>query len=153
MKGITIIKLTISLIITLFTGFAGSLITTPSIPTWYASLTKPFFSPPNAVFGPVWTLLYIFMGISLFIIWQKRYYRGFVLFGLQLLCNFCWSVLFFGMHLIPAAFVDIVLLLGFIISYAVVVWKVSRTASALFFPYIAWVSFASILNAAYWYLN
>jgi translocator protein len=153
MKGLAVVKLMVSLVITLLSGFAGSLITTPSIPIWYASLAKPFFSPPNVVFGPVWTFLYILMGISLFIIWQKRYYRGFVFFGVQLLLNFCWSVLFFGMHMIPAAFADIILLLGVIILYAVVSWKVSRAASVLFFPYIAWVAFATILNGAFWYLN
>jgi translocator protein len=153
MKGITFVKMTISLLLTIFTGFVGSLITTPEIPVWYASLNKPFFSPPNAVFGPVWTIIYICMGISLFIIWQKKYYRGFVLFGIQLLLNFSWSVLFFGMHDVSGAFIDILLLLCVIIIYAVVVWKVNRSASALFFPYIAWVSFAAVLNGAYLYLN
>jgi translocator protein len=153
MKISAIVKCVIALTITLLTGFAGSLITTPEIPVWYASLNKPFFSPPNAVFGPVWTFLYICMGISLFIIWQKRYYRGFVLFGIQLLLNFCWLALFFGMHQMAGAFADIVLLLGVIIAYAAVVWKVDRTASILFFPYILWVSFAAALNAAYVWLN
>lgn len=144
--------LTLSIIFCLLVGFAGSLATTPSIPTWYATLNKPFFSPPNWLFGPVWTLLYIFMGISLYLIWSKPQKLK-TIFFIQLFLNFLWSFIFFGLRQPFLAFLEIIILWYFIFSYIRQALPVSRLAAYLFYPYLAWVSFASILNLAIVLLN
>ena len=153
MKLSVIISFVIALAVPLAAGFAGSLVTMPSIPGWYATLQKPWFSPPAALFGPVWTTLYVLMGISLFIVWRKRFTRGLILFAMQLVLNFLWTVIFFGAHSITGAFAEIIVLFIIIVVYSISVWKVSRAASVLFLPYIAWVAFASVLPGAYMYLN
>ena len=146
------LKLILSILFCLFVGFAGSLATTPSIPTWYATLNKPFFSPPNWLFGPVWTLLYIFMGISLYLIWSKPKKLK-IIFFTQLFLNFLWSLIFFGLHQPLLAFLEIIALWYFIFFYIRQALLVSRLAAYLFYPYLAWVSFASILNLAVALLN
>jgi len=158
MKKSDILKLIVSLIICQLAGFVGSLFTTPSIPIWYASLEKPSFNPPNWVFSPVWISLFVLMGISLFLVWQKTlHYPGvssaLFWFGIQLFLNMLWSVLFFGLKSPFFAFVGIIFLWVAIFLTLVKSFKVSRLAGVLFVPYICWVSFAAVLNFSIWNLN
>lgn len=139
-------------------GLAGSLITFDAIPSWYAALEKPSFAPPNWLFGPVWTLLYAFMGTAAFILWRKRHHfthaaRGLRWYWIQLALNGIWTPIFFGLKRIDIALIVIVLL-AFAIGKTM--WearKVSVWAVALLLPYLAWVVFASALNFALWRLN
>lgn len=138
-------------------GAVGALFTAPSIPGWYAGLAKPSFNPPNQVFGPVWTLLYLLMGVSLYLVWRKprgRERSGAVRwFFIQLALNVLWSILFFGLHSPWAAFADILLLWAAILAFMLSSWRISRTSSALMVPYLLWVSFAAVLNLAIALLN
>jgi len=158
MKKSDILKLIVSLIICQLAGFVGSLFTTPSIPIWYASLEKPSFNPPNWVFSPVWISLFVLMGISLFLVWQKTlHYPGvssaLFWFGIQLFLNMLWSVLFFGLKSPFFAFVGIIFLWVAIFLTLIKSFKVSRLAGVLLVPYICWVSFAAVLNFSIWNLN
>lgn len=157
-KSTSITKLIISLGICLFAGFLGSVFTTPAIPTWYATLIKPSFSPPNWVFFPVWTTLYIMMGISLFLIWQKgsqdsQVKTAFLLFGIQLVFNVLWSVAFFWLKSPFFGLIVISILWIFILLMILNFMKLSRYAGLLLIPYIIWVSFAAVLNFEIWILN
>jgi len=148
----------LSIGICLVAGGLGTIFTISSIPTWYAFLNKPFFSPPNYLFGPVWTILYILMGVSLALIWQKGIKKRTVrdamfLFGIQLLLNALWSPVFFGVRNLFLALIIIVLMWIFILKTILAFAKIDKTASYLLYPYIAWVSFATILNFSVWFLN
>lgn len=140
-------------------GILGSIFTFSQIPTWYQTLNKPFFSPPNFVFGPVWTLLYFLMGISLYLVWGKKAKegdqknKGLKYFYLQLGLNALWSIVFFGAHQLLLSFIVILALWWFILQTIKTFDKVSQTASYLLYPYLAWVSFASILNLSIVILN
>ncbi len=139
-------------------GIVGSLATFSAIPTWYATLVKPTFAPPNWLFGPVWTLLYAMMGIALYLVWQKGLEKpdvkkGMALFGVQLVLNVLWSLLFFGLHNPALALLDIVLLAAMIAATAAQFKKVSTAAALLLVPYLAWVVFAAALNFGIWQLN
>jgi tryptophan-rich sensory protein len=132
----------------------GGLVTTPSIPNWYAGLAKPSWTPPGWVFGPVWSVLYLGMAVAAWSVWR----RGdaavpMTIFGVQLVFNAAWSWLFFGLHSPGAAFVDVVLLWTAIVATTVAFWRRSTPAAVLFVPYLAWVSFAAVLNFAIWRLN
>jgi tryptophan-rich sensory protein len=132
----------------------GSLVTTPSIPHWYAALAKPSWTPPSWVFGPVWSALYLSMAVAAWLVWRQGDAAvPMTMFGIQLLFNAAWSWLFFGLHDPCAAFVDIVLLWMAIIATTVAFWRHSTLAAILFVPYLAWVSFAAVLNFAVWRLN
>lgn len=148
-------KLIISLLIPLIIGFFGSVFTMNSVSTWYAELNKPFFNPPGWIFAPVWTLLYIMIGISIYLTWtsKENKKKTFIVFGVQLFLNFIWSILFFGNHLIGLAFADIFLLWIAIIFNIYFCYKISKKSAYLLIPYLLWVSFASILNLAIWILN
>ncbi len=139
-------------------GLAGTPFTTANIPTWYAHLTKPFFAPPNWVFGPVWTTLYALMGISLFLIWKKGHKKPQVkqalkAFYAQLFFNFLWSILFFGLRSPILGLVGIFVLASTIVLSIKLFFPLSKTAAYLLLPYIAWVSFATLLNAGIFFLN
>lgn len=138
-------------------GAVGSLFTVSQIPVWYSDLIKPPFNPPSWVFGPVWTTLYILMGLSLFIIWEKTDSPGskkaILVFLLQLSLNSLWSLLFFGMHNPSLAFVEIVVLWLSILWTIIEFKKISKPAAWLLVPYLAWVTFASYLNLAVAILN
>ncbi len=125
--------------------------------TWYNTLNKPFFSPPNWVFGPVWTVLYILIAISGFVIWRKKTKvkknKALKLFGIQLILNLIWSPIFFGAHQILLAFIVIIFMLYFIYKTINAFFKIDKTAVYLLYPYLAWVSFATILNLSVWLLN
>jgi len=145
-----IVKLIILVLISEGVGVLGSIFTFSAIPTWYAGLNKPFFSPPNFVFGPVWTTLYFLMGLSLFLVLEQKLKKDkqkiVFLFSAQLLLNFTWSIIFFGAQNPALAFVNIIALW---LSIAILIykfWPHSRLASLLLVPYLAWVSFASLLN-------
>lgn len=148
-------KLTVSIAIPLLAGAIGSVFTAKSVSTWYATLAKPAINPPNWLFGPVWTALYIMMGIALYIVWEaKREKRkAFTLFGTQLALNAFWSILFFGMRQPFYAFIEIIALWAAILMTIISFYKVKRTAAYLLLPYILWVSYAAVLNYFLFALN
>lgn len=152
-----ITKLILLIVICEGVGIAGSIFTISQIPTWYATLNKPFFSPPNFIFGPVWTALYALMGISLFLILEKKLNKEkntiIFIFFVQLFLNFLWSLIFFGFHSPFYAFIDIVLLWFCIALLIYNFWKFSKQASILLIPYFLWVSFALVLNLSIVLLN
>jgi len=158
MKKVKIIPLFQSLGVCLLAGFVGSLFTFESIPTWYATLNKPFFNPPNWIFGPVWTLLYIMMGVSLYLVWtantkKAEKQQGMKNFIIQLALNAIWSIVFFGMHSPFLALLVIVVLWIMIFQTIKYFRQISKTAAWLLIPYLAWVSFASLLNLSIMLLN
>lgn len=139
-------------------GGIGSLATFSAIPTWYATLVKPAFSPPNFVFGPVWTLLYTLMGISAYLIWHqfgfgKKARAYWIAYWTQLVLNTLWSLIFFGLHWTLFAFVEIVIMWWFILRTIRAGSKLNPVSSYLLYPYLAWVSFASLLNLSIYLLN
>jgi translocator protein len=132
----------------------GGLATTPNIPHWYANLTKPSWTPPSWIFGPVWSVLYLSMAIAARLVWrQGRATIPMVLFGVQLFFNAAWSWLFFRLHSPGAALIDVVLLWAAIVATTAVFWLRSAWGGVLFLPYLFWVSFATVLNFAIWRLN
>lgn len=153
-----IIQSIVSILGCLSVGIAGALFTTPAIPTWYNTLSKPLFSPPAWVFGPVWTILYIMMGVSLFLVWTKKdggdtKQKALYIFFAQLLLNAIWSPIFFGLQSPFLGLMIIVLLWATIIININIFSKVSKAAALLLVPYFLWVSFATVLNFALWQLN
>lgn len=134
--------------IPLIIGFLGSFFTMNSVSGWYQTLIKPSFNPPSWIFGPVWTVLYILMGISLYLILtrQKKNKLPLAIFSAQLFFNGIWSFLFFGMHNPLLALIDILVMWVLIVITIVVFHKISKLASYLLIPYIMWVSFATVLN-------
>ena len=149
-------KLIFSIFICLFAGFIGSFFTSPTIPTWYATLQKPTFAPPNWVFFPVWTALFIMMGISLFLVWQKedkKVKTALIIFAGQLVLNALWSVAFFGFRSPLLGLMEIIILWIAILATILSFKNVSRTAAYLLIPYILWVSFAAFVNFSIWRLN
>ena len=124
---------------------------------WYVSLVKPSWNPPNAIFGPVWSVLYVLMGVAAWLVWKKAGFSGagiaLILFVVQLALNALWSYLFFGLHRPDMAFIDIVALWVAIVAVAALFWRVDRLAGGLLVPYAAWVTFASYLNFVLWRLN
>ena len=151
-----IIKLIISIVICQLAGIIGSFFTSPSIPTWYASLNKPPFNPPNWIFAPVWITLFLLMGISLYIIWSSKTdfkKTAIIFFGVQLLLNTLWSIIFFGFQAPFFAFIEIILLWFAILITIIVFYRISKPASYLLIPYILWVSFAAVLNFFIFMLN
>jgi len=139
-------------------GSTGSLVTMPAIPTWYANLIKPSFNPPNWVFGPVWTLLFILMGIASYLVWKSGtgkpgVNRALLAYGLQFALNILWSSAFFGVRS-PGLGLFTIIILWIAIAVTIIrFWRVNHLAGLLLAPYIAWVSFASILNTSIYLLN
>ena len=151
-------KLFISLAITLLVGVVAALFTATGVNGWYAVANKPSFNPPNWVFAPVWTALYMMMGIALWLVWKKDGVKtgrrtALILFVIQLLLNFAWSFIFFYAHQPGWAFAEILLM--WVAIMLTIIWfgKVSPAAAWLLVPYIWWVSFASLLNFYIWKLN
>lgn len=153
-----ILMLTISILLCQGAGFVGSLFTRPAIPTWYVNLKKPPFTPPDWLFSPVWIMLFSLMGISLFLIWrrglaERKVRESLVVFGLQMIFNILWSILFFGLRSPLAGLIDIAFLwiaIAFTILYCS---RISKTSGVLLVPYLAWVSLAVVLNVSIWRLN
>ena len=135
----------------------GGAVTTPKIGNWYSTLAKPSWNPPSWVFGPVWSALYFSMAIAAWLVWRQGGCSGatvpLTLFGVQLILNVLWSCLFFGLRSPGLAFLDVLLLWAAIAATMVMFWQRSMIAGILFVPYLAWVSFASVLNFVIWRLN
>ena len=153
-----LIKAIVCILLCLSAGGIGSAFTAPAIPTWYATLVKPSFSPPNGVFAPVWTLLYILMGLAAALVWQKglrnpQVRTALVAFLVQLILNMLWSVLFFGLRSPLYGLVDILFLWVVILVTIAQFSKVSVPAALLLIPYILWVTFATGLNFGIFLLN
>jgi benzodiazapine receptor len=158
MSGMDIIKLIISIAACEGAGGIGAIFTTPAIPTWYAGLKKPTFTPPNSVFGPIWITLYLLMGIAVFLVWreglgQEGVTIAFVIFWAQLVLNILWSVIFFGLKSLFGGMVMILLLWIAILINIITFFGVSPLAGWLLIPYIIWVSIAANLNVQVWKLN
>jgi tryptophan-rich sensory protein len=143
------------LLATLAVGAVASIFTAPNIAGWYAGLVKPSFNPPNWVFAPVWTALYIAMAVAAWRVWRITGWRSGALrlYTLQLTLNFFWSVIFFKAHLIRVAMADLVALFIVVAVTGLVFWRTERTAGLLFIPYLAWTGFALALNYDLWVLN
>ena len=150
-------KLLLCILIPLIIGGVGGIATASGVKGWYQTLNKPSFNPPNYLFGPVWTVLYILMGISLYLVLQSpsssRSKQAFSAFCVQLFLNFWWSFLFFKFHLLGAALVEIVLIWLSIIVMITTFYRNNKVAALLQIPYLLWVTFASVLNGAIYYLN
>ncbi len=150
-------KLLAAILLCQLAGVIGSVFTFQNIPTWYASLNKPWFNPPNWVFGPAWFTLYTLMGISLYLVWGKglneKTRPPLTVFGMQLFLNALWSILFFGMQMPLTAFIEIIALWIAIALTICKFYPISRKAAWLLVPYICWVSFAAALNLFVWVLN
>jgi translocator protein len=147
-----------AVVICMLAGVIGSFFTTPNIATWYESLHKPWFTPPSWVFGPVWTTLFILMGISLFLVlregWERKDVQiGTAIFGVQLVLNILWSYLFFGLHSPLYGLIGIAALWIAILVTIIWFFRISRPAAILLVPYIIWVSIASALNYGIFVLN
>ena len=153
-----VIKFLVSIIACFAAGGIGTLFTFKAIPTWYAGLKKPPYTPPNWVFGPVWTILYVLMGISVFLVWQKGLTTSgvtlaFILFWVQLVINALWSIIFFGIKSKGGGVITIIVLWFLILATMVASFPVSNWAGVILIPYIVWVSIASYLNIGVWSLN
>jgi tryptophan-rich sensory protein len=175
------LKLLASIIICELAGVVGSVFTTPEIKSWYATLNKPAFNPPSWIFGPVWTTLFVLMGVALYLVWNKKFviknklgnsalrswnkwseklWSGswqkaniLLVFALQLVLNVLWSIIFFGSHNVGVAFFEL-LMLWVAIAYTIInFYRVSKWAAYLLLPYILWVTFAGFLNVALWFIN
>lgn len=150
------LRLIVSFIVTFAAAIIGSVASIPSIPTWYAALEKPALDPPNYVFGPVWTVLYILIAVSLYMYWNaagRSKVRGYVAFGIQLVLNALWSVVFFGLQL-PLLGVFVIVLLDIMVVITIILfYEHSRKAAYLLLPYLAWILFASYLSISIWLLN
>lgn len=152
-----IFKLLASLALPLVLGIIAGLFTAEAVPEWYETLNRPPFNPPNWLFGPVWTALYILLGISLFLIWKqsasKKRNLAIFVFLLQQALNFGWSFCFFYFNMIGLALIEIILLWISIIIMLALFYKIKPMAAYINIPYLIWVTFATILNASYYLLN
>lgn len=158
MKARDIVKLVVSLVACQLAGVVGSIFTTSAIPTWYAALEKPPFTPPSWLFAPAWITLYLLMGISAFLIWRRGFDNrqvkiALIIFLVQLVLNALWSVVFFGLESPLYGIVVIVVLWVAILLTMLRFWKLSTAAGALLLPYLLWVTFASMLNISIFILN
>ncbi|PBJ13122.1 TspO/MBR family protein [Flavobacterium sp. ACN6] len=153
------VKIIIALIICLAVGYSASLVTRPSVESWYPTIAKPVFNPPNWIFMPVWTILYIFMAVAAGLVWDKikeqteEVKKALLFFIIQLILNAIWSYLFFGLKNPMLALVEIALLWLMIYETYLKFIKINKTAGYLLIPYLAWVGFAAVLNASIWWLN
>jgi benzodiazapine receptor len=147
----------ICILLPLIIGSLSGLANVGSINTWYAQLNKPSFNPPGYLFGPVWTILYLLMGVSLYLVWKAPDGRmrdyALIIFGIQMVLNFAWSFIFFYFYQPGWALVDIIVLWIFIVIMILVFYRISRVSALIQIPYLLWVSFATVLNAAIWLLN
>lgn len=139
-------------------GVIGAIFTYDSVSGWYSTLQKPFFTPPGWVFAPVWTILYLMMGAAAYLVWERRGKEAgandaLLLFFAQLALNLAWSIGFFGLRSPALGFAIIALLWLAIVSTLMAFARISKTAGDLLVPYLAWVSFASLLNASIWLMN
>lgn len=152
-----ILKFVLCILTPLIIGGVSGIATAANIPTWYASLQKPSFNPPNYLFGPVWTVLYILMGLSLYMVLQKATAAQtksiLLIFAVQLTLNFFWSILFFAAKQLGLALVEIIFMWSAILGMIIIYYPINKAAALLQIPYLLWVSFATLLNASIWKLN
>ena len=151
-------RLVISIAICQLAGVIGSIPNVTAIPGWYNTLVRPSFAPPNWIFAPVWITLYAMMGLTLFLIWKAGWGNNLartaiILFVIQLILNVCWTYIFFGLREPLYAFIEIVILWIMILLTIRASFRISPIAGLLLIPYLAWVTFASVLNYAFWRLN
>lgn len=151
------LKLFLCILVPLVIGGISGSATANSINTWYVTLNKPFFNPPNYLFGPVWTILYALMGISLFLILEtpksELRIKSIVIFCIQIFLNFWWSIIFFKYQLLGLALLEIIMIWMSILLMIFTFKKLNKTAAYLQIPYLLWVSFATVLTMSIWYLN
>jgi tryptophan-rich sensory protein len=151
-----LLKLIVSLGIPFSAAAIGSAVSVQNIPTWYAALEKPVLNPPNFIFGPVWTLLYVLIGLSLYLYWTSEgngKWSGYVAFGVQMVLNALWSVVFFGLQL-PLLGVFVIALLDIMVIVTIILfYEKSKRAAYLLMPYLLWISFATYLTVSIWLLN
>lgn len=148
----------ICLIIPLAVGAIGGFFTMESVKTWYTTLNKPSFNPPNYLFGPVWSTLYAIMGVASYLVWKKRnvaknYTLAASVYFIQLILNLMWSFIFFYQQQIGFALIEIIILLIAIIINSVLFYRINKVAGLLYIPYIMWVSFATVLTYSIYMLN
>ena len=154
-----IIRIAVVLTTCLLVGYFSGMVTRDSITTWYPTLVKPSFNPPNWVFAPVWTILYIMIGVAGGMVWNRleqdpeNVKKAFTFFIIQLALNAAWSVIFFYFHNPFLALIEVILFWLLIFETHIQFKKIDKTAGLLFIPYLAWVSFATVLNASIWWLN
>jgi len=153
-----IVKLILSVVVCQLPGIVGAFFTSDSTTEWYALLNKPSYNPPDWIFGPVWIVLYLMMGISLFLIWKedlknKEIRSAFIIFIVQLIFNALWSIVFFGAQSIIGGLIVIIILWVLILITILKFIKISRVAGILLIPYLLWVSFATVLNFFIYKLN
>ncbi len=158
MKKINWIKLFLFILASEIAGSVGSFFTIPAIPTWYNTLEKSSLTPPNYIFGPVWTLLFLLMGVSFYLIQEKgkskkEVAKASIVFVVQFAFNLAWSFLFFGLRSPFYGLLCIVLLLALILINLIQFYKIDKTAGYFYLPYVLWVSFASYLNFTIFLLN
>ena len=157
MKNSQVFKFIVSLIIPLAIGSIAGLFTSSGTSGWLDTINSPSFRPPNWIFGPVWTGLYLLMGFSLFLVWNQKASKqrntAIILFFVQLSLNFFWSFIFFYFYMIGVAFIEIVLLWIGIITMIALFYKIKPMAAYINIPYLLWVTFATTLNGAYYFLN
>ena len=155
--GIRWIGLLVFVAVCLGAGGLGAIATTPEIQGWYKTLAKPSWNPPDSVFGPVWTTLFVLMGIAAWLVWQREGFNAAAkplsLFAVQLALNVAWSWIFFGLHQPGWASVEIVILWLAVFATIMAFFRSSKIAGGLLVPYLAWVSFASVLNFTIWRMN
>ncbi|MEO0038134.1 MAG: Tryptophan-rich protein TspO [Bacteroidota bacterium] len=153
------VRIAVVLSTCLLVGYLSGMVTRDSITTWYPTLVKPSFNPPNWVFAPVWTILYIMMGVAGGMVWNRlekdteNVKKAFTFFIIQLALNAAWSVIFFYFHNPFLALIEVILFWLLIFETHIQFKKIDKTAGLLFIPYLAWVSFATVLNASIWWLN
>jgi benzodiazapine receptor len=152
-----VVGLALLVVICFAVAGVGSLFTRPAIEGWYAALRKPSWTPPNWVFGPVWSALYLSMAIAAWLVWRRAGVAGarlpLTLFALQLVLNLAWTGFFFGLRMRGAAFAEIVLLWLFVLATAAAFWPLTHVAAWLMVPYLGWVTYAATLNYGIWRLN
>jgi benzodiazapine receptor len=143
------------ILVTLLVGASASVFTEPNIPSWYAGLIRPSFAPPNWVFAPVWTALYILMAVAAWRAWRITGLKSpaLIAYGLQLFLNFCWSAIFFSLHQLGAALLEIGTLWLAVLVTTILFARADKLSGLMLLPYLAWVGFAAALNYAFWTLN
>ena len=152
------IRLIVAVLLPVLVGAVSGLFTASSVKTWFVTLNKPSFNPPSYVFAPVWTTLYIMMGVAFYLVWvsvtdKAQQHKAMTVYFIQLFLNFCWSFIFFYKQRPDLAFIEIVFLWVSIVATLVLFYRISNPAGWLLVPYLLWVSFASALNYAIWQLN
>ncbi|MFY7740367.1 MAG: TspO/MBR family protein [Flavobacterium sp.] len=154
-----VLRIALVVMTCLVIGYLSGMVTRESITTWYPTLIKPVFNPPNWIFAPVWTSLYVMMGVAGGLVWNKLdgnealVKKAFLFFIIQLALNALWSLIFFKLHNLLLASIEVVLLLLMIFETYNQFKKIDKIAGLLLIPYLAWVSFATILTISIWYLN